>query len=96
MSEQPAELDHPGYAVQRRAYRPSHWSGGGAGIHRDWELPLTNRIRAIHGSHTTEGNRLSDAQVSAILDDRHVVASLREIQEPRNAMYHLDGEGRRG
>ena len=55
-----------------------------------------NRIRAIHGSHTTEGNRLSDAQVSAILDDRHVVASLREIQEPRNAMYHLDGEGRRG
>ena len=57
-----SRFEHTGQAIGRAE---------AAGIHRDRELPLTNRIRAIHGSHTTEGNRLSDAQRNLSTTLRH-------------------------
>lgn len=49
-------------------------------------LRRANRIRAIQGSLAIEGNRLSEEQISAILDGEHVIAPLREIQEVRAAV----------
>ena len=40
-----------------------------------------NRIRSVHGSLAIEGNTLSEAQITAILDGRRVIATPREIQE---------------
>lgn len=45
-----------------------------------------NRIRTIRGSLAIEGNRLTEEQVSTILEGKPVVAPLREIQEVRNAI----------
>ena len=52
----------------------------------DLRLVRINRIRTIRGSLAIEGNTLSEEQVSTILDDKPVVAPLREIQEVRNAI----------
>ncbi len=49
-------------------------------------LRRINRIRTIHGSLAIEGNTLSEAQITAILDGRRVIAPPREIQEVRNAL----------
>ena len=49
-------------------------------------LRKANRIRTIHSSLAIEGNRLSEDQVHDILEGKHVVAPLREIQEVRNAI----------
>ena len=57
-----------------------------AGILRDPEMRLINRIRAISGSLAVQGNRLSERQVSAILDGQPVVASLKEFHQARNAV----------
>jgi Fic family protein len=48
-------------------------------------LRRVNRIRTIHGSLAIEGNTLSEAQITAILEGRRVMAPSREIQEVRNA-----------
>ena len=48
-------------------------------------LRRANRIRTIHGSLAIEGNTLSEAQITAILEGRRVMAPPREIQEVRNA-----------
>lgn len=40
----------------------------------------------IHGSLAIEGNTLSEAQITAILDGKPVIALPREIQEVRNAL----------
>lgn len=40
----------------------------------------------IHGSLAIEGNTLSEAQITAILDGKPVIAPPREIQEVRNAL----------
>ena len=57
-----------------------------AAVSTDLRLRRINRIRTIRGSLAIEGNRLSEEQVSTILDGKPVVAPLREIQEARNAI----------
>jgi cell filamentation protein, protein adenylyltransferase len=49
-------------------------------------LRRINRIRTIRGSLAIEGNTLSEAQITAILDGKLVVAPPREVQEVRNAI----------
>ncbi len=49
-------------------------------------LRRVNRIRTIQGSLAIEGNTLSEAQITAILEGKQVVAPPREIQEARNAI----------
>jgi len=54
-------------------------------------LRRINRIRTIHGSLAIEGNTLSEAQITAILGGKHIIAPPREIQEVRNAITAYDG-----
>lgn len=57
---------------------------------RDLRLRRINRIRTIHGSLAIEGNTLSEAQITAILDGKKVIAPPREIREVRNALKAYD------
>lgn len=61
-------------------------------LERDDPLRLRriNRIRSVTGSLAIEGNTLSEAQITAILDGKWVVAPPREIQEARNALLAYD------
>ena len=56
----------------------------------DLRLRRLNRIRTIQGSLAIEGNTLSEEQITAILDGKHVIAPPREIQEARNAIAAYD------
>ena len=47
-------------------------------------LRRANRIRAIQGSLAIEGNTLSEAQITAILEGRRVIAPPREVLEVKN------------
>ncbi len=49
-------------------------------------LRRTNRIRTIQGSLAIEGNTLSEYQITAIMEGKHVVAPVREVQEVHNAI----------
>lgn len=53
-------------------------------------LRKANRIKTIQGSLAIEGNTLSEEQITAILEGKHVIAPLREIQEVRNAIKTYD------
>jgi len=53
---------------------------------RALRLRRINRIRTIRGSLAIEGNTLSEAQITAILDGKRVIAPPREVQEVRNAL----------
>lgn len=53
-------------------------------------LRRINRIRTIHGSLAIEGNTLSEAQITAILEGKQVIAPPREVQEVRNALAAYD------
>ncbi len=53
-------------------------------------LRRINRIRTIHGSLAIEGNTLSEAQITAILDGKRVIAPPREVQEVKNALAAYD------
>ena len=53
-------------------------------------LRRINRIRTIQGSLAIEGSTLSEAQITAILEGKRVVAPPREIQEARNAIKAYD------
>lgn len=53
-------------------------------------LRRINRIRTIQGSLAIEGNTLSEAQITAILDGKQVIAPPRDIQEVRNAIAAYD------
>ena len=55
-------------------------------VSQDLRLRRINRIRTIQGSLAIEGNVLSEDQIATILDGRHVVAPLRDVQEARNAI----------
>jgi Fic family protein len=63
---------------------------GRLAVHADGEQTLRlrriNRIRTIRGSLAIEGNTLSEDQITAILEGKHVVAPPREIQEVKNAI----------
>lgn len=49
-------------------------------------LRRINRVRTIRGSLAIEGNQLTEAQITAILDGKRVIAPPREILEVRNAL----------
>ena len=49
-------------------------------------LRKANRIKTIHSSLAIEGNKLSEGQVRDIIDGKTIVASIREIQEVKNAI----------
>ncbi len=53
-------------------------------------LRRINRVRTIHGSLAIEGNTLSEAQITAILDGKRVIASPREVREVKNALAAYD------
>lgn len=53
-------------------------------------LRKINRIKTIQGSLAIEGNTLSEAQISAILEGKKVIAPMREIQEVCNAIKVYD------
>lgn len=53
---------------------------------RALRLRRINRIRTIHGSLAIEGNTLSQAQITAILEGKRVIAPPREVQEVKNAL----------
>jgi Fic family protein len=57
---------------------------------RALRLRRINRIRTIHGSLAIEGNMLSEAQITAILDGKRVIAPPREVQEVKNALAAYD------
>ena len=49
-----------------------------AAVSTDLCLRRINRIRAIHGSLAIEGNRLSETQISALLDGKPVITFILE------------------
>lgn len=49
-------------------------------------LRKQNRVKTIHASLGIEGNMLSEDQVTAVMDEKSVVGSSRDIQEVRNAV----------
>ena len=49
-------------------------------------LRKANRIKTIHSSLAIEGNKLTEGQVSDIIDGKTVVAPLKDIQEVKNAL----------
>lgn len=49
-------------------------------------LRKANRIITIHSSLAIEGNKLTESEVSDIINGKTIVAPLREIQEVRNAL----------
>lgn len=57
-------------------------------------LRRENRIRTIHSSLAIEGNTLELDQVTAILDNKKVVAPAREIIEVQNAIAAYDRLGK--
>ncbi len=63
----------------------------------DLRLRRINRIRTVTGSLAIEGNTLSEAQITALLNGKPVLAPPRELQEARNALAvyeqlpHWDG-----
>lgn len=50
------------------------------------ELRKKNRIRTIHSSLVIEGNTLTFDQVSALLENKRVIAPLKDITEVKNAI----------
>ncbi len=57
---------------------------------RALRLRRANRIRTVLGSLAIEGNTLSEAQITAVLEGRRVMAPARDIQEVRNALAAYD------
>ncbi|MGO2324331.1 Fic family protein [Vibrio casei] len=49
-------------------------------------LRKVNRVRTIQGSLAIEGNQLTEAQITAILEGKRVIAPAREVQEASNAL----------
>ncbi len=54
------------------------------------KFTIINRIRTIHGSLAIEGNTLSEAQITAIMEGKRVIAPPREVQEVKNALAAYD------
>ena len=50
------------------------------------KLRRLNQIRTVQGSLAIEGNRLSEQQITAILDGKRVIAPPRDILEAQNAL----------
>ncbi len=54
------------------------------------QLRRQNRIRTIHASLAIENNSLTEKQVSAVIEGKPVLGSLREIKEVQNAILAYD------
>jgi len=54
------------------------------------QLRKANRIKTITGTLQIEGSTLSEAQVSAVLDGKPVLASVRELAEVNGAIAAYD------
>ncbi|MCE2570654.1 Fic family protein [Motilimonas eburnea] len=52
----------------------------------DLRLRRINQVRTIQGTLAIEGNELSEAQVTAILAGKRVLAPIKEVQEAKNAI----------
>lgn len=63
-------------------------------IRPEARLRRENRIKTIQSSLAIEGNTLEIDQVTAILDNRRVIASVREILEVQNAILTYNEIGR--
>ncbi len=50
------------------------------------QLRRKNQVKTIHSSLAIEGNLLSEAQVTAILDEQRVIGPAQDIQEVKNAI----------
>jgi Fic family protein len=61
---------------------------------RQLKLRRINQIRTVQGSLAIEGNTLSEAQITAILEGKRVIAPPKEIQEARNALQAYEQFGR--
>lgn len=57
---------------------------------KNLRLRRINRIRTIHSSLAIEGNTLTEAQITAILEGKRVIAPPREVQEVKNALSAYD------
>ena len=53
-------------------------------------IRVHNRVRTIHSSLAIEGNTLSEAQITAILEGKRVIAPPHEVQEVKNALAAYD------
>ena len=53
-------------------------------------LRKANRIKTIHSSLAIEGNKLTEGQVSDIIEGKTVVVPLRDVQEVKNAIATYD------
>ncbi len=53
-------------------------------------LRRINRIKTIQGSLAIEGNTLGTDQITALLEGKYVMGTMREIQEARNALKTYD------
>ncbi|MBO4438800.1 MAG: Fic family protein [Spirochaetaceae bacterium] len=53
-------------------------------------LRKVNRMKTIHGTLAIEGNTLNEEQVTALLEGKHVIAPVKEVQEVRNAIKAYD------
>ena len=60
------------------------------GVGEDLRLRRINRIRTIQGSLAIEGNTLTEAEITTILEGKLVIAPPREIREVRNAAAAYD------
>jgi Fic family protein len=56
----------------------------------DLRLRRINQVRTIHGTLAIEGNELSEAQITAILSGKRVIAPVKEVQEAKNAIAVYD------
>ena len=54
------------------------------------KLRKVNRMKTIRGSLAIEGNSLSEEQITAIIEGKHVIAPKQEVQEVRNAIKAYD------
>ena len=54
------------------------------------ELRKSNRIKTIHGSLQIEGNTLNLDQVTALMENKRVIAPLKDILEVQNAIHVYD------
>ena len=68
--------------------RIGRWGGGGSSLSP--QLRKANRIQSIQASLEIENNSLGIDQVTAILEGKRVLGSVREIQEVRNAIGCYD------
>lgn len=57
-------------------------------------LRKVNRMRTVQGSLAIEGNTLSEAQITAILEGKRVIAPPKEVQEAHNAIAAYEAIGR--